>query len=82
MFKFISLSYPKAYYRPDHPIRVAEYHRKKLLSLNSKTFFFTKASIVITFKDTLSGFCQFLPYEHRAIRPVTPRVNCAIIVKF
>jgi hypothetical protein len=30
----ISLYCPKAYHKPDHSIRLVEYHRKKLLFLN------------------------------------------------
>jgi hypothetical protein len=59
LFKFIiSLTRPKAYHKSDHPLRIFEYHRIKLLSLNPRIFFFAVLSAVISFKD-------FLLYEYK-----------------
>jgi hypothetical protein len=46
---FINLYSPKAYHKPDNSIRIIEYHREKLLSLNSAFLLRLEPRIVFRF---------------------------------
>jgi hypothetical protein len=47
----ISLSCPEGYHRLHHSILIVEYHRRKVLTLNPKTYVFGVLSAAISFKD-------------------------------
>jgi hypothetical protein len=56
-----------SYHMSNHSIRIIEYHRKNLLSLNSRAFAFTVSSAVISFKDVNQDFTHFVCIKKIAV---------------